>query len=94
MTQPPPLVLIEWEDARVLDDGGPWTANTPTEYRPHLVQQVGFLVLDAPEGVHLTHAWHPDLVAPREQIPRSMIRRIEPLVAGVAEPRKKGPRRG
>ena len=94
MSAAPPLVLVEWEDAKVLDDGGPWAVNAPTDYRPHLVQQVGFLMLDAPEGIHLTPAWHPELIAARDQIPRAMIRRIVPLAPAASDPRKKGPRRG
>jgi hypothetical protein len=79
----PDLVLVEWEDARTL--GGPWVTNEAMVYRPHIVQQVGFLMSDTPEGVILTQAWHPELVAAPDQIPRGMIRKIvpiQPVVAG------------
>lgn len=75
---PPPLVMVEWEDAKVIDDGA-WAHNEPTPYAPHIVIQVGFLVLDEPAGVQLTQAWHPKLIAARDQIPRAMIRSITPL---------------
>jgi hypothetical protein len=83
----PRLVLVEWEDAKVVDDAV-WAENKPAEYLPHIVQQVGFLVYDGPEGIHLTQAWHPRFVAARDQIPRAMIRSITPLAVAPRGRRK------
>ncbi len=79
MTQKlPPLVLVEWEDATQLD-AGPWADNEPVAYKPKVFQQVGFLLSDTAEGVILTHAWSDNLVATRDQIPRGMVRSVQPL---------------
>lgn len=80
-TAHPPIVMVEWEDAKVVDQGAVWVENEPADYAPHLVTSVGFLVLDAPEGIQLTQAWNPKLIAARDQIPRAMIRSITALVA-------------
>lgn len=71
----PPIVLVIWEDAKVLTEGA-WATNQEYEYTPHMVSQVGFLLLDVPEGIHITEAWHPELIGPVEQIPRGMIRKL------------------
>lgn len=71
--QHPPIVAIVWEDAVVIDSA-PWAANTPPTYKPHLVQQVGFLLACTDECVILSQAWHPESVAARDQIPKAMLR--------------------
>lgn len=76
---PPPMVLVVWEDAKVVDDGATWAENKPVAYRPHVFHQVGFLVSDTAAGVILTAAWHPEMVAARDQIPRGMIRSMTVL---------------
>mgnify|MGYP003597047612 CR=1 FL=1 len=75
---PPPIVLCVWEDAKALDDAT-WVENKDHTYKPHLFQQVGFLLSATDDGVILTHAWHPEMVAGRDQIPRAMVRSITPL---------------
>lgn len=72
---PPPLVLVQWEDAKVVDDSA-WVENKDHDYKPHIVYQTGFLLADTPEGVILTQAWNPSLVGARDQIPRGMIRSV------------------
>lgn len=72
---PPPIVLVVWQDAKTID-GGPWTDNTPTEFKPHIVHQVGYLMQQSDEGVILTQAWHPEIIAARDQIPAGMIRSV------------------
>ena len=79
---PPPLVLVVWEDAKTVD-GGAWIENLEHKYDPHIVYSVGFLLLDLPEGIQLTQAWHPKFVGAPDQIPRGMIRSITPLVPAV-----------
>jgi len=79
--EPPfPLVLVIWEDIRTRDEkGGAWTEYKDVTYDPHLVCSVGWIVKEFPEGIHLTFAWHPELMAPPDQIPRAVIRSITPL---------------
>lgn len=76
----PPLVLIEWEDACNLDTDA-WADNNAVKYEAQTFLQVGFLIYDGKEGVIITSAWSQDKVAPRDQIPRGMIRRVQKLKA-------------
>jgi hypothetical protein len=76
--QAPPVVAIVWEDAKVLD-GGAWADNAKHDYVPHFVHQVGFLLLHTEQGIIISQAWHPDLVAARDQIPLAMIRSMTVL---------------
>ena len=82
------MVAVVWEDIRVLDNDSPWVENKPRDYVPHLVRQVGFIVKDVPEGIHLVSAWHPELTNPPDQIPRGAIRSITPLQPA-PEPKKR-----
>lgn len=72
---PPPLVLVCWEDAKTIDSG-PWTENVPATFKPHLVYQAGFLLQQSDDGIILTQAWHPEMIAARDQIPAGMIRSV------------------
>jgi len=72
---PPPIVLVVWQDANVID-ASPWADNVPVEFKPHIVQQVGYLMQQSDEGVILTQAWHPEIIAARDQIPAGMIRSV------------------
>jgi hypothetical protein len=74
----PPLVLVQWEDATLLDLE-PWAVNKDHTYSPKLFTSVGFLLYDGKEGLILTSAWSVDTVAARDQIPRGMIRSIKRL---------------
>ncbi len=76
--EPPPLVMVVWEDAKRVD-GEAWAENKNHTYTPHLFHQVGFLLSATDDGLILTQAWHPELVAARDQIPRAMVRSITPL---------------
>lgn len=80
-TMTPPLALIEWEDASLLDVGA-WVDNEPIKYEPKMFMQVGFVLHDDDDGVILTNAWSPDKIAPRDQIPRGMIRKITYIKRG------------
>lgn len=77
----PPLAVIEWEDASLLDVET-WVDNEPVKYEPKMFVQVGFVLYDGDEGVILTAAWSPDKIAPRDQIPRGMIRKMTYLRRG------------
>jgi hypothetical protein len=85
---PPPLVLVVWEDAKQID-AGPWAENKDHDYKAHLVHQVGFLLAHTEDGVILTQAWHPELVGARDQVPIGMIRSITPLQPMSAPKRKR-----
>lgn len=74
----PPIVLVVWEDAKAIDDAT-WVENKNHTYTPHLFHQVGFLLSATDDGVILTSAWHSDMVAGRDQIPRAMVRSITVL---------------
>jgi hypothetical protein len=74
----PPLVLVQWEDATLLDHGA-WAENKDHKYAPKLFISVGFLLYEGKEGVILTSAWSVDTVATRDQIPKGMIRSIKRL---------------
>lgn len=76
----PPLVLVTWEDATLLDSGA-WSDATEHKYKPQVFVSVGFLLYDGKEGVILTNAWSLDIVAARDQIPRGMIRSVKKLKA-------------
>ena len=76
----PKLVLVVWEDALTISDGGAWLETKKERaYEPHLFWHVGFLIKDVPEGIHLSEAWSPTLIANGTQIPRGMIRSIKYL---------------
>ena len=75
-----PLVMIDWEDAKLIDSEATWVdADAETKYEALVVRTVGFVLSDTPEGVILTHSLSPVVMAPRDQIPRGMIRKITPL---------------
>ena len=77
----PPMVLIEWEDA-TLRDLGTWVDNDPIKYEHKMFVQIGFLLADTEHGVIITSAWSPDKIAPRDQIPKGMIRKMVYLKRG------------
>jgi hypothetical protein len=76
----PPLVMVTWEDATLLDTGA-WADNKDHKYSPKTFISVGFLLYDGKEGLILTSAWSPDMVAARDQIPRGMVRKVQKLRA-------------
>ena len=76
----PPLVLVGWEDAKVISDGSSsWMENKDYEYLPHIVWQVGFLLKDVDGGIQIVEAWNKDLIGLPTQIPRGMIRYMKKL---------------
>lgn len=72
----PKLALVVWEDAAQVGNSV-WVENEAREYKPHIFWQAGFVIKDVPEGIHITEAWSPSLVANPTQIPRGMIRSIK-----------------
>jgi hypothetical protein len=77
-TSPPSVVLVVWEDIKTSGVEA-WVENKDEPYAPHLVYQVGYLLRDEPEFVRITQAWHPDLIAPTDTIPRGCIRSMTVL---------------
>lgn len=76
MAIPKKMHLIEWEDARVLDDSH-WVGVTETStYTPLIMKTLGYLLYDGPEGVIVTSTISDNCFATRDQIPRGMIRSI------------------
>ncbi len=74
----PPLVLVTWEDATLLDLEA-WAPNKDHKYEPKLFLSVGFMLYDGPGGIILTSAWSVDTVAARDQIPKGMVRSVKRL---------------
>ena len=71
------LVHVVWEDATELDDT-PWTWHEDSfVYTSVLVNQVGFLLYDGPEGIVITDAYIDTQVSRRNQIPRGMIKELK-----------------
>jgi hypothetical protein len=77
MSEKPQLVQVVWEDAQCLDST-PWveTPDTPITYKPMLITTVGFLLHQSDAGLIITSSWHPDQTAPRDQIPKGMVREV------------------
>ena len=73
-----PLVLVEWEDAHVRDSDT-WVEDQPNTWAPFIVQTVGFVLYDGPEGVMLVESKAPGMTGQRVQLPRGMIRSVTVL---------------
>lgn len=72
----PRLVLVEWEDASVVDDST-WVAkkNMP-EAHPIIFQQVGWLLEWTPAHLVMTEAMGDEMMAARNRIPSGMVRSV------------------
>ena len=85
----PRLVLVEWEDASVVDSGT-WADRTDAPPAlPIVFQQVGWLLELTPGHVVLTSALHKDTMAPRDRIPLGMVRSIIAFDPSAGVPVKK-----
>ena len=71
------LVYVVWEDATELD-ATPWSEHEEKfVYKPVICHQVGFVLYDGPEGLVITDGViEGGTVARRNQIPRSMIKKV------------------
>ena len=75
----PPLVLVEWEDARVMDSDT-WVPNEGAHaYAPQIHHQVGFLLSKTRRGLVLASTWSPEMTSARDSIPAGMVRSITHL---------------
>lgn len=79
----PKKAVVTWEDCKALDTEL-WAEKVKDGafvWVPYIVETVGFLLYDGPEGVVVTDSWtDADHTGQRTQIPRGMIRSmvIEP----------------
>lgn len=82
----PQLVLVEWEDASQVDEG-PWVqrsgAEAPTAV---LFKTAGWLLELTRSHVVLTATMGDHLMAPRDRIPRGMVRSIHVFDAADGKP--------
>lgn len=77
MSKPPKAVIV-WEDCYVLDSET-WVKKHEGafEWKPYLVETMGFVLYDGAEGVVVTDSWtDAEHTGTRTQIPRGMIRSI------------------
>lgn len=87
MTGAPCPVMVEWEDASVLDSET-WVARaSASEAKATVFFQVGFLLEDTKDHVVLTEALGETLMGARTRIPRGMVRSVTPLTP--ARPRSR-----
>jgi hypothetical protein len=70
------LVLVEWEDASIVDDSAWVDRDTQKKPEPRVFKQVGWLVDMAPDAVILTSAYDHISMATRERIPMGMVRSV------------------
>lgn len=75
----PKRVYVVWEDCYEMDtDLWVEKPSEPFKWEPYLVEQIGFLLYDGPEGIVLTDSWTDrEHIGTRVQIPRGMIRKLE-----------------
>ena len=73
------LVKVIWEDAHCKDDTTWVHMDEEVSYDPLIMATTGFLLYDGKEGVIVTNTVSESVCAPRDQIPRGMIRSIEEL---------------
>lgn len=70
------LVLVEWEDAALIDSGT-WVDRQGAEAsKPVIFQSVGWLYELAPDAVTITDTTGADLMSPRNRIPIGMVRKL------------------
>lgn len=87
------LVLVQWEDASVLDDGAWVERDSAPAPEPKVFTQVGFLVSANERELILTQAFDERTMAARERIPRGMVVRIVELDPNAGKPLRL-PRKG
>lgn len=70
------MVLVEWEDASIVDDSAWVDVGTTKKPEARVFRQVGWLVEMAPDAVILTSAYDHISMATRERIPLGMVRSV------------------
>ncbi len=70
------MVLVEWEDAALLDSGT-WVNRADAEPSKAVIfHSLGWLYELSPEAVTLTDTANPDFMSPRNRIPVGMVRKL------------------
>ena len=72
----PRLVVVEWEDASIVDEGIWVTRKDAAEVKPVIFQQVGWLLELTETHVVLSSAMNEELMSARDRIPLGMVRSI------------------
>jgi hypothetical protein len=84
----PPLVLVHWEDASVVDDGTWVAVHDMPVASPVMFQQVGWLLEMTKEHVVLSACLGAEHISARDRIPRGMVRSITVFDPAYGEPYK------
>lgn len=71
-----PLVLVEWEDASIVDDSTWVDRKTAPKAEAVIFQQVGWLIEVTPDHILLAACMSPEIISARDRIPRGMVRAI------------------
>lgn len=82
----PNIVLVEWEDITIKDDGT-WNDDMEHVYEPRIFRTVAYLLHDSKKGIIIANTFAPETTSPREQIPRGAIRFIKVLQKGTKFPK-------
>lgn len=72
----PQLVLVEWEDASVVDSGTWVHREDAPPAQPEVFQQVGWMLELTDAHVVITASLSHKLMSARDRIPRGMVRSI------------------
>ncbi len=72
----PKLVLVEWEDASVVDDDTWVHRETAPKAEPVIFQQVGWLIEVTAEHLVLASCLSHEIMSARDRIPRGMVRSV------------------
>jgi len=75
----PKIVLIEWEDASMLDTDTWVEKETAPDPEATIFRQVGFLLANTRKHVVMTCTDGTRLMGPRTRIPKGMVRKIVEL---------------
>lgn len=75
----PKIVLVEWEDASVLDRETWVDKASAPKAKATIFSQVGFLLESTREHVVLTCTMGDELMGARTRIPRGMVRSVKHL---------------
>lgn len=69
---------VIWEDAKAIDLG-PWVEEAEYTYEPYIVNTIGFVLYDGPDGIVMTESYAAGMTGGVHQIPRSMIKEVKEL---------------
>ena len=84
--EPPLLVLVEWDDTKVVDSGTWADRHGAIEAKPERFQQVGWLLERTATELVLTSTLSHDIMAPRDCIPMGVVRSVLTFDPAFGEP--------